>query len=638
MVSPALRSALAALVLFVVSAAAAPGQTEAPTTGPPTVAPLTRADTGVPATQTLAGGWQFRLDPGNAGIKAGWRSGDWAVAEGWKPVTVPHVFNPTPVDSEFLGTVGWYRMKLQTPATPAGFTWSLRFEAARRNATVWLNGRRLGANTNPYEEFTLAADGMNPAGQENTLVVRVSNKRTASLREGWWNWGGLTRPVSLVPVGEVTWNDLGILSDVKCAKGARTCAPIARTDGIVESHVKRVTSPRLDVKLTSPAGDVSTKTVTVKDLKPFERRRVGFPMDVTGKAQLWSPKTPNLYAAHATVGLGDAVTDVDDRHIGLRYVRVQGGELYLNGHRLQVRGASIQDDLPGRGPALRDQDIETIIGDLKKLGANVTREQYPLSEKMLDRLDEEGILVWSQAPVYHEDEALKTPAGRTSALNRVRHTVLYARNHPSVLTHSVANELSPYADSMPGTRRFLIAAAKLTRSLDDTVPSALDLLSYPNIPRQSSYSGFGLLGINSYYGWYDGKAGRQSTAKLSGLRPFLEAMRRKYPRQAQMITEFGAESTYKGPRSRKETYAFQTNYVDRTLDIVASEPWLAGAIYWTAREFYVKPDWDGGARRRGIKRDALHNKGLIRYDGTPKPAFKAAQRDFLKTPIYFGER
>ncbi len=62
-------------------------------------------------------------------------------------------------------------------------------------------------------------------------------------------------------------------------------------------------------------------------------------------------------------------------------------------------------------------------------------------------------------------------------------------------------------------------------------------------------------------------------------------------------------------------------------------PWLAGGIYWTAREFYVKPDWDGGADR-DVPRDALHNKGLIAYDGTPKPAFDVARDIFESTPVY----
>src|SRR4051812_50225030 len=77
--------------------------------------PTARAAVEPPAAQTLEKGWQFRFDPDDVGMAQGWRSGAWDQA--WGDVTVPHVFNPTPVDSEFLGTVGWYRMHLVTPAT-----------------------------------------------------------------------------------------------------------------------------------------------------------------------------------------------------------------------------------------------------------------------------------------------------------------------------------------------------------------------------------------------------------------------------------------------------------------------------------------------------------------------------------------
>jgi beta-galactosidase/beta-glucuronidase len=438
--------------------------------------------------------------------------------------------------------------------------------------------------------------------------------------------------VVLEPVGRVMWEDLGILSDVRCEGG--DCRPIARADGWVTNHAARTLDARLDVKLTAPSGTVSEGSAVVRGLKPGERRRVGFPVDVSGPRELWSPVHPNLYAARTTVAVGDDVTQIDDRRVGLRFVRVRNGELFLNGHRLQLRGASIQEDLPGRGPALRDSDVDTIVGDLTRLGANVTRAQYPLDERVLERLDEEGILVWSQAPVYHEDVALQTEAGRRAALRKVRATVIGARNHPSVLTHSVANELSPIADSMPGTRDFLLRAVRLTRDLDDTVPAALDLLTYPNLPRQSIYDAFGLLGLNSYYGWYKGKAGPQSTADFAGLQPFLERQRELYPRQAQIITEFGAEATDDGPATEKQTYQFQAQYVADTLRVVGDEPWLAGAIYWTAREFYVKPRWDGGAFIPIEQRDALHNKGLLHYDGKPKPAFEEAKRLFARTPVY----
>ena len=585
-----------------------------------------------PQPLALDAGWQYRPDPSDAGLAAGWKKGDWE--EAWQDVAVPHVFNPTPVDAEFLGTVGWYRLRLTTPATPAGFGWALRFEGVRRRARIWLNGRRIGRNTNPYEAFEVAASGLRAPGRANTLVVRVSNRRSPALREGWWNWGGITRPVSLQPVGTVSWDDVGVLSDTQCDAHGRHCSALARTDGTLVNHSSQTLTPVLSISLRSPKGVVTSRTVTAQPLAPGASRRDGFSVRISGTPELWSPPAPNLYDVDVSVSVDGAVTQLEHRRFGFRFIRVNNGRLFLNGHRLQVRGASIQEDVPGVGAALHDADVEKTVADLKALGANVTRAQYPLGEKLLSRLDEEGILVWSQAPVYHADERLKTLEGRREALDKVRHTVLVARNHPSVMTHSVANELSPYADSMPGTRRFLVTAARITRGLDDTVPASLDLLSYPNIPQQRSFLGFGLLGINSYYGWYHGKPGPQSVARFGDLAPFLRDMKRMYPRQAQMITEFGAEATFKGPAHVKETFAFQARYLDRTLRVVDETPWLSGAIYWTAREFYVKPRWDGGARRRGIERDALHNKGLISYDGTPKPAFFEARRLFGHTPLY----
>jgi beta-glucuronidase len=595
-------------------------------------APAPAAAQSPPREIPLAEGWEFRFDAAGQGMRAKWFQNPQREVD-WQDVAVPHVFDPNPVTDAFLGTVGWYRLRFPTPETLEGFSWALHFGGARRVARVWLNGRELGTNGNPYQPFTLAARGLRPPGQPNELVVRVQNKRDPELREGWWNWGGLVRDVALVPRGKVVWEDVGILSDVACAKNASSCGAIVRTDGWLHNRTTAAVSPVLVLQLRSPDGTLTSKTVRVQNLRPGERRRVGFPAAVKGDPHLWSPVHPHLYDAQVEVFAGPQLQQRELRRVGLRYIRVQNGMLYLNGHRLQLRGASIQEDIPGRGPALRDEDIEKIVGDLKALGANVTRAQYPLNDKLLSRLDEEGILVWSQAPVYHEDRYLTTPAGRSRAYRKVRGTVLYARNHPSVMTHSVANELTVRPDLAPGTRAFMQNAAKIARDLDHTVPVSLDILSYPGIAKQKAYAGFGLIGLNSYYGWYRGKTGKRSTARLSDLPVFLARQRRMYPGHAMMITEFGAEATFEGPSHVKETFAFQSRYVDRTLDIVERFTWLSGAIYWTAREFYVKPNWDGGAERN-VPRDALHNKGLITYDGKPKPAFYEAERRFKSTPVY----
>ena len=584
---------------------------------------------GPPAPMAISVGWQFAPDPGLAGLGANWQSGK--AGSNWQPATVPHVFQAQPLEQYFDGSVGWYRVGFTGPETARGAGWWVRLNQVRRIAQVWLNGKQIGTHADPYTPFELPAKGLLP-GKPNVLVIRADNRRPPGTREGWWNWGGLTRGVSLVARGAVVLHDAGVLPRRHCE--GKTCRWETIVDGWLENRSSRSQRPAVRLALRSPDGETTFGGTRARTLRPGERVRVRYTVKVRGKARLWAPEDPRLYAATVRTMIGGRTIQRDERRIGLRRVEVVGGALRLNGRALDLRGASIQEDVPGRGPAMTDADIETTVAELKAVGANVTRAHYLLDERLLRRFDEEGILVWSQAPVYHRDAMLKTPKQRSFELDTLRNTILAARNHPSVITHSVANELSWHPDDIKTTRLWMLNAAELTRDLDSTLPVSIDLLSYPRVARQKTYDAFDMLGINSYYGWYPGKRDR-STADLDDLAPYLRAMHAKYPEHALVMTEFGAEATENGPADVKQTYAFQSRYLKRNLDIIDRLGFMGGAIYWTAREFAVKPSWDGGAEPLPISgRDSIHNKGLIAYDGTPKPAFAVARDAFRATPLY----
>ena len=186
-------------------------------------------------------------------------------------------------------------MRFQTPPTPRPQDWGFHFEEVRRFARVWLNGRLIGHSDDGYVPFDVPAKGLKPAGQDNLLVVRVDNRKTLrTFREGWWNWGGIIRPVSLVPRGEAQLSDLGLLSRLKyrAAWSARVTVV-----GTVKNRTTAPIAPQVAVKLTSPTGDVSQKTATLPQLAPGASEPVSFDMPVTGTPALWDPVHPNLYDA-----------------------------------------------------------------------------------------------------------------------------------------------------------------------------------------------------------------------------------------------------------------------------------------------------------------------------------------------------
>jgi hypothetical protein len=594
------------------------------------------SDFTAPAAVDLDGaGWQYAPDPADAGLREigpAHPAGPGSLT--WSAITLPHVFDPQPDAKVFRGQTGWYRIALTRPSTtPAGFGWGVHFEQIRRVADVFLDGQRVAVHADPYAPFTIALPALND-GRPHELVVRADNHKAKEPREGWWNWGGITRPAQLVPLGTLVTHDAGFLPRRTCTGQDDTrCSWSVLVDATVENRGAATVAPRLKATLTGPDGKAAgTGSDTARLLAPGETARVRFPVAVTGDAELWGPGHPALYGATLDTIAPSGVQQHDSARIGLRSVAVRNGLLELNDKPVQLRGASIQEDVDGHGPALTNADINDIVAQLKAVGANVTRAHYALDDRLQAKLDQAGIMVWTQAPIYHRDKLLQTEAQRDTALATVRAAVLATRNHPSTITHSVANELSVIPDQVPGTAAFLRDARALTVDLDPMLPTAVDTLSYPGYARQQAYAAFDLLGINSYFGWYPGKAGH-STADIKSLGPYLAGMRAMYPDAGLVLTEFGAESTMTGPADEKQTYAFQDVYTRDVLKTVASSPTLSGAIYWTLQEFAVKPQWDGGADIPGADRTSIHHKGLITYDGRRKPAFDVLRDDIRATPV-----
>ena len=553
------------------------------------------------------------------------------------PSAVPSVFDANVRASLYPGEVRRYRLRFKGPATPRGFSWLLSFEEVRRAATVYLNGKRLGKNTDPYTPFAFAATGLRP-GRTNELLVVVDSRKDPRLPEGWWNWGGIVRPVHLVAVGPAYLEGLGAMPQVSCSGAGRGCKASLLIDANLQRRGGRAIDPVLDVRLRAPSGRVIKRRLKLGKQRG-KSRRVRRTVKVKAP-QLWSPDNPQLYSASFTLRNRGRVVQVVRKRLGLRSVQVKQGLLYLNNRRIQLRGASIHEDMPGHGAALTDADMNEIVAQLKELGANVTRAHYLLSDRLLSKLDRAGIMVWNEAPIWQRDHGanlLRYASQRKRAWLTVRRTVKAARSHPSVLTDSVANELSFTPDRLPGTHEFLTVAAKYARDLNPTLPVAVDIKGRPGFPEQFTYANFDILGLNEYFGWYSW------VPNFDDLAPWLQDMHATYPGRALVMSEFGAEGRPEladAPPDRKGGYAFQADLASRTLDVADRTPYLSGAIYWTLREFEIYPGWTGGAGRRPpqFEPNTRHQKGLITYEGEKKPVWQVVHDHFARTPLYVARR
>ena len=570
----------------------------------------------------LSGVWHRRADRANRGLRRGYQRA--RSLAGWRSVTVPNAANAGDFSPRsYLGGVWWYRKDFAAPDASPGTTWLLRFESVNYRATVWLNGRRIGSHVGGYLPFELEAKRLRRRGT-NRLVVRVDSRRRpldipslglrrSSMRYvgGWWNYGGILREVYLRRVEGLDLADVNVNPVLPCL-GCDATVHVRTT------VVNRAGLPS-EARLSGQIGglDVSFAPAVIR---PGGRRVLA--ADVTlHRPRLWSPASPNLYSLDLRLRRDGKLVQSYTQQTGVRSFAVDGtGRLLINGRPVVLRGASMHEDDPARGAALRPKDIRSNVQLLQDLGANMTRAHYPLHPLTLELADRMGIVVWSEIPVYQMREALfRSRRVRRQALGLVRALVLRDRNHASTMVWSLGNENTNRPG--PGFTRYLRAGARLARRLDPTRLVGLSFPGYPTVGRQGSYTQLDALGVNDYFGWYPGP--KNSIADRGALGSYLDRLHGYYQRQALFVTEFGAEANRSGPAAEKGTFEFQRDFLAYHLNVIAQKPFVNGALVWILKDFHVKPGYDGGNPRPSPPENT---KGLVDENGTRKPAFDTVKQ------------
>lgn len=574
----------------------------------------------------MDGQWLFRSDHGSTGLRHHFERQ--TSTAGWTAITVPYAWNATDNSfAGFAGGLGWYRKDFRLPSGGGGSTWVVRFESVNYHARVWLNGHLLGDHTGTFLPFEFVLSRGDLRSGVNRLVVRVdSHHSDASMPPagttskgtpagGWWNYGGLLREVYLRRVDRVDFASVQVRPDLHCAG----CS--AR---IIYSVVMRnLSHSRQNVHVSTHFGgagaSLGSHSISPGGTATFSGRLT------IGHPSLWSPLHPTLYNVTLDATANGSRAAHYFLQSGIRSVKVYRGHLYLNFRPVNLRGVGLQEDSLNNGFAIDDATRARFIAEAKDLGVGIIRSQYPLHPYLEELADQQGILLWSEVPVFSvKEDVLKLSSFRRFANDQLTQNILDNGNHPSIAVWSIANELSSRPAS--GQIDYINGAVDLAHRLDPSRPVGLAIAGYPSVPCQPIYHRLQVLGVNDYFGWYPGPSGQIADRSL--LSSYLDKAHACYPSQALMVTEFGAEANRDGPVQERGTYAFQSDFVDYHLGVYATKPYLSAAVYWALEEFRVRPQWDGGDPHPN---PPFHEKGLVSRTGVKKPAYYEIQRIYRAT-------
>ena len=581
----------------------------------------------------LGGQWIVALDEEATGRDRGWQDGGFPGEQ----VTVPHVPEAAEVRGEesietWEGNVAWYRTTIEVPESGV---YAIRFESVNHEADVWIDGEHEVSHTGTYLPFearrTLAAG-------THSLVVRADWRDPEQMKQEawhrtWFNFGGINRDVTIRPVGDSELLDPTVVTrlddegaavvDVEVEVRNRT----ARSRELpVEGRLELIDDGREQELEFAPVRVAGGQTARARTQVRIE------------DPELWSTSDPRLWDLRLEIGDEAGYS----ARVGLREIRQEGRDILLNGEKVFLRGASIHEDVEGKGDALDRADHDWMVDALKSIGANATRAQHQLHPALVEKLDEAGIMLYLGIGVVDSPGSWtsKTPQLRRQSRQRVNATVDQLQSHPSIITWNLANEVAgeghpdgqaPWIDDM---------AAEL-KERDPSRPIALDIWG-TRPPREPSlmYRNIDIIGWTNYIGWYEGAyATREETQQT--IREDLAALREAMPGKAILVTEFGAEGNELNPNMEPGGLGFQSRLLRTHLEVYGADPQLNGALVWNLRDFAVNPSFAGGSINReapGIELvRGVNQKGIFDHLGRPKPAVDDVRDLFAQMAAARGE-
>lgn len=337
----------------------------------------------------------------------------------------------------FVGT-GWYRLKFMVPGFLPGKKAILQFDGAMSHARVYINGKEAGYWPYGYNSFYFDVTSLlNPAGEVNTLAVRLENFSQSSR---WYPGAGIYRNVHLFVTEDVhipVW-------------GTYVTTPVINKEFAkvnlktrVEAAAAKYSDLHLETEIRNSQGTV------VATLKSALGETDGLQFDqnlIVKSPSFWSPETPVLYTAVSRLYQGTTLKDEYKTRFGIRSIKYEAGKGFsLNGEVRKFKGVCNHHDLGPLGAAVNVSALRRQLSLLKDMGCDAIRTSHNMPAPELVALcDEMGFMMmvesfdeWKTPKVKNGYSAYFDEWAEKDLINMIHRD----RNSPSVVMWSIGNEV-----------------------------------------------------------------------------------------------------------------------------------------------------------------------------------------------------
>lgn len=550
-------------------------------------------------TTLLDGPWDFVRDPENTGLRNKWFE---RFPHAEKSLYVPSCWNNELHLFDYEG-VAWYKKTMRTEDTQHA---RIIFHAILGHADVYLDGQHLGYHYGGYTPFAIIIPSLSKGDHE--LVVRTDSKldrlTIPTEHVDWFHYGGIIRSVELQFLPDLYIDKFTIGYELAGAD----------VDMKVQVRISSLSQTDLTTAFTLTDED---QEIYSGQIQVGAGQSTNYEVNLHRKnVRLWDVGKPELYSFRACIEQDDKI-----ERIGFRKIETGHHRIHINGSPVYLRGINRHEEHPEWGfafpPKLMQKDLDIIL----EMGCNTVRgSHYPQSPYWLDLLDENGIIFWSEIPIWGAmlpNETVCEPLFQERALTMMEEMVVMHQHHPSVVFWSVHNEIdSRTQDAYEMTKRMV----ELVKSLDTS-----RLITYATMhPLEDVLLPlFDVIGINKYYGWYEGQ--------VDGFKNMLQQFHARAELlgagdKPVLMTEFGGAGIFGDvgwePRLFSEDY--QAHIVTEALGLFRDDPKIGGTYIWQFAD--IRGDLKSNGRHFRDRARSFNNKGLVNEYRKPKQSFREVRR------------
>jgi hypothetical protein len=359
----------------------------------------------------------------------------------------------------------WYQRKVVIPADWTGQRVLLHFGAVDWEATVYIDGEKIGTHRGGYDSFSFDITRHVKAGQTHRLVVSVWDPTDAewqlhgkqTLHPGGCSYtatSGIWQTAWLEPVPESYIETIELRPDLeksvlKLTVVARMVPRPLKLQAIATDNGQPVAD------ISGGIGDELTPMIQENLVNFFKATstQVSAELEIPiTKVKTWSPDSPFLYDLKVYLKDTDgSALDSVTSYFGMRSVKAgrdtQGNtRLLLNGQPILLPGALDQGFWPdGVYLAPTDEALKFDIEWAKKLGLNCVRKHVKIEPaRWYYWADKLGLMVFQDMPTGNcgnpTTDLPTSPEAAEQWRTEVRRIIEDNWNHPSIVSWDLFNE------------------------------------------------------------------------------------------------------------------------------------------------------------------------------------------------------